>query len=112
MEIKTKKITKQLILFELFGKFNIEEVLRFEEAVNTAMQDAPAAIAINMESIKYIDSSGIGSLIKTMNVAKGKNIDLIITDIDKEILHIFKLAYLDRFFTIMPYREVLEQYSK
>lgn len=112
MEIKTKKISNNLFLFELYGKFNIEEVVRFEEAVNKAMQDSPAAIALNMESIKFIDSSGIGSLIKTMNVAKGKNIDLVITDIDKDILHIFKLAYLDRFFTIMPYKELLEQYSK
>ncbi len=112
MDIKRKIIGNKLVLFELYGKFNIEEVLHFEEAVNMVMQDAPTAIAINMESIKYIDSSGIGSLIKTMNIAKGKNIDFVITDIDKEILHIFKLAYLDRFFTIMPYNELLEHYSK
>ncbi len=112
MEIITKKISNTLVLLELSGKFNIEEVLHFEEVVNKAMQDAPAAIAINMKSIKYIDSSGIGSLIKTMNVAKSKNIDLVITEIDKDILHIFKLAYLDRFFTIMPYKEILEKHSK
>lgn len=112
MEIKIKKINQRIVLLELFGKFNIEEVVRFEETINRIMEDKPAAIAINMEEIKYIDSSGIGSLIKTMNIAKGKNIDLVITDIDKDILHIFKLAYLDRFFTIMPYEEFFEQYSK
>ncbi len=112
MEIQTKKISNDLVVCELDGRFNIEEVLHFEEAMNKAMESSPRAIAINMESIKYIDSSGIGSLIKTMNIAKGKNIDFVITDIDKEILHIFKLAYLDRFFTIMTYKELLEQYSK
>jgi len=32
-------------------------------------------------------------------------------DLDKEILHIFKLAYLDRFFTISTQEEIIEKYS-
>jgi anti-sigma B factor antagonist len=112
MDIRTKKITNSVVLVELSGKFNIEEVFHFEEYLDEIMNNMPSAIAINMEEIKYIDSSGIGSLIKTMNIAKGKNIDLVITSIDKEILHIFKIAYLDRFFSIMSYQEFLDHYSK
>jgi len=82
-----------------------------EKAINELIEESPRTLSLNMAELKYIDSSGIGSLIKAMNITKNRDIDLVITDLDKEILHIFKLAYLDRFFTISTQEEIIEKYS-
>lgn len=111
MEIKLNKVNRDLIIVRISGRFNIEEVISFEKAVNEVIEQSPKALSLDMSGLKYIDSSGIGSLIKAMNIAKNKNIDLVITDLDKEIMHIFKLAYLDRFFTISTQEEIFKKYS-
>ena len=111
MEIKLNKVNRDLIIVRISGRFNIEEVINFEKAVNEVIEQSPKALSLDMSELKYIDSSGIGSLIKAMNIAKNKNIDLVITDLDKEIMHIFKLAYLDRFFTISTQEEIFKKYS-
>lgn len=111
MEIKLNKVNRDLIIVRISGRFNIEEVISFEKAVNEVIEQTPKALSLDMSELKYIDSSGIGSLIKAMNIAKNKNIDLVITDLDKEIMHIFKLAYLDRFFTISTQEEIFKKYS-
>ena len=111
MEIKLNKVNTDLVIVRISGRFNIEEVISFEKAVNEVIEQTPKALSLDMSGLKYIDSSGIGSLIKAMNIAKNKNIDLVITDLDKEIMHIFKLAYLDRFFTISTQEEILKKFA-
>ncbi|HPA70730.1 MAG: STAS domain-containing protein [Spirochaetes bacterium] len=110
MEIKIQKVNQNLVIVKIDGRFNIEEVITFEKAINDIIDQGPKAVSLNMSELKYIDSSGIGSLIKAMNIAKNKDIELVITDLDKEIMHIFKLAYLDRFFTICTQEEILNRY--
>lgn len=110
MEIKINKVNQQLFIVRLSGKFNIEEVINFEKTINDIIAQSPQALSLNMSDLKYIDSSGIGSLIKAMNIAKNRDIDLVITDLDQEIMHIFKLAYLDRFFTITTHEDILKKY--
>jgi anti-sigma B factor antagonist len=110
MEINFTR-AQSLVIARLTGRFNIEEVINFEKVINNLIVESPRVICLNMAGLRYIDSSGIGSLIKAMNITKNKDIDLIITDLDKDILHIFKLAYLDRFFNISTQDEVLKKYS-
>ncbi len=111
MEIGQKKINERLYLIGITGRFNIEEVFNFEKVINSVILQNPEAICIDLSGLKYIDSSGIGSLIKAMNITKNKNIELILTDLSTEIMNIFKLAYLDRFFTLSTKEDTLNNYA-
>ena len=99
MKIQSK-IADSVLVISLSGKFNIEEVAKFEEAVSMDLTKKLKAIAINFSEIEYIDSSALGSLIKLMNKAKNINIDFILYDMTQPIFSIFRLAYLDKFFSI------------
>ncbi|MCX7678058.1 MAG: STAS domain-containing protein [Spirochaetes bacterium] len=112
MEIKTKKITDKIYTIKLSGKFTIEDVCEFELSINKLIEEWPESIAVNMEDVEYIDSSGIGALIKATNLAKGNNINLVITNINNDILQILKFAYLDRFFKIIDHNEFLKESLK
>jgi anti-anti-sigma factor len=111
MEIGQKKINERLVLINITGRFNIEEVFNFEKVINDVILLDPEAICIDLSGLKYIDSSGIGSLIKAMNITKNKNIDLILSDLNTEIMNIFKLAYLDRFFNLSTRADTLKKFA-
>ena len=105
-------ITDSILLISLSGKFNIEEVSRFEEAIALDLTKKLKAISINFSEIEYIDSSALGSLIKLMNKAKNINIEFILFDMTQPILSIFRLAYLDKFFSITTSVELKKKFPE
>ena len=103
-------VTDSVLVINLSGKFNIEEVAKFEEAISVDLTKKLKAIAINFSEVEYIDSSALGSLIKLMNKAKNISIDFILFDMTQPILSIFRLAYLDKFFSIMTSDDLRVKY--
>ncbi|HEY1406474.1 MAG TPA: STAS domain-containing protein [Spirochaetota bacterium] len=99
MKIRTKN-ESAILLVMISGKFNIEEVVKFEEAISFDSSKGISAIAIDFTEVEYIDSSALGSLIKLMNKAKNVNIEFILYNMSQPIMSIFRLAYLDKFFSI------------
>jgi anti-anti-sigma factor len=111
MEITTNFINNELAIIRLEGRFNIEEIVHFESEIKGIINNKVKSIAINLSSLKYIDSSGIGSLIKSANLSKNENVGLYLVDMSPEILNIFKLAYLDKFFTIIKTSELNSRFN-
>ena len=103
-------VTDSVLVITLSGKFNIEEVAKFEEAISVDLTKKLKAIAINFSEVEYIDSSALGSLIMLMNKAKNIGIDFILFDMTQPILSIFRLAYLDKFFSIMTADDLRTKY--
>jgi anti-anti-sigma factor len=110
MKIRTRA-EGTILVVKISGKFNIEEVVKFEESVVINPGSGVASIAIDFTEVEYIDSSALGSLIKLMNKAKNVNIEFILYNMTQPILSIFKLAYLDKFFTITTSADLSKKYS-
>lgn len=111
MEMKLNTLGEVRII-ELIGKFDIESTEQFEETFQGELKHKPSAIAINMKKLDYIDSSGIGALIKSLNSIKNNKGVLILFGLKQMILNIFKLAKLDLFFQIMTEENFLKKYGK
>lgn len=111
MEIKTKEVNSDFIILRLIGRFNIEEVLKFEEEFEKHLA-MKKYIVLDLSAMKYIDSSGIGSLIKAMNFSKNMSIEFVLLDVNPSILNVFKLAYLDKFFVIVSSDDLQNRYPQ
>ncbi len=109
MEIKTVEPSDKTVILEMTGRLNIEEVNFFESEYDKFIT-WKRYIALDMGGINYIDSSGIGALIKAMNMAKNINAELLLLELKPTVMNVFKLAYLDKFFTIIDRKELLERY--
>lgn len=59
-------------------------------------------ITINLEEISYIDSSGLATLIECLQETEKYGGKMLLVVARKKILDVFKLARLDRVFTIAP----------
>jgi HptB-dependent secretion and biofilm anti anti-sigma factor len=101
-----------VLVLGLSGKFNIEEVTKFEETAPLETLKSLKAVAIDFSEVEYIDSSALGSLIKMMNKAKNLGVEFNLYNMPQPILSIFKLAYLDKFFMITNDADLKAKYPK
>lgn len=111
MEISTSSRSNALVL-HLIGKFDIEQASAFESSFNEILAQKPANIGLDMNGVTYIDSSAIGSIIKSLNLIKNVGGNIVLFGLKPMILNVFKLARLDNFFTIITTEEFNAQYPE
>ncbi|MDF3820295.1 STAS domain-containing protein [Leptospira sp. 96542] len=109
MELKLNTVGK-IKSIEIAGKFDIESTEEFESIFAKLVEPNPPVVAIDMNRLDYIDSSGIGSLIKSLNVLKNKKGKLILVGMKPMIQNVFKLAKLDMFFEILNADDFTKKY--
>ncbi|EMY61056.1 STAS domain-containing protein [Leptospira terpstrae] len=109
MELKLNT-TGKIKTIEIAGKFDIESTEEFESIFAKLIEPNPSIVSIDMSRLDYIDSSGIGSLIKSLNSLKNKKGKLILVGMKPMIQNVFKLAKLDMFFEIMTASDFQSKY--
>ncbi|MBM9546679.1 STAS domain-containing protein [Leptospira sp. 201903074] len=109
MELKLNA-TGKIKTIEIAGKFDIESTEEFESIFAKLIEPNPSIVSIDMSRLDYIDSSGIGSLIKSLNSLKNKKGKLILVGMKPMIQNVFKLAKLDMFFEIMNANDFQSKY--
>ncbi|MCB1200090.1 MAG: STAS domain-containing protein [Leptospiraceae bacterium] len=99
MEIRTV-IRKGATELKPAGKLDIEKAESFElEFAKLLSQVKEKIVGLNLSRIEYIDSSGLGALIKALNAAKNQGISMILFGAPPKIQSIFQIARLEKFFT-------------
>ncbi len=82
------------------GEFMIGNTSKLMEIWQDQLEKRPKVIGINCKELVYMDSSALGTLVKFLNHASVKSIDLQFYEMKPSILNIFKITKLDNFFTI------------
>ena len=93
------------------GKYDIEELLFFSTLFTDEISKKPPVIALDLMELTYIDSSGIGSLIRYMNMAGEENIVFLCYNLNKNIENIFKISKLDQFIPILSIEDFKKKYK-
>ncbi len=55
---------------------------------------------LNLGNIKFIDSTGIGILISALKVARERNLKLVLSNIQPDVMNLLQLMKLDKVFNI------------
>ena len=100
-----------IVNIKLIGKYDIEELLFFSTVFSDEISKRPEIIALDLEELTYIDSSGIGSLIRYVNIALKENIEFICYNLNKNIENIFKISKLDQFLNILSNDDYQKKYA-
>lgn len=85
----------------LNGELDLYNAPRLEKIFNALVQKDKLSFIIDFENVKYIDSSGIGVLLKINGIAKGRDLDFILSSINGEVHNVLKLTNLIQFFPIV-----------
>ena len=62
--------------------------------------DLGKPVLVDLSGVSYIDSSGIASLVETLQTAKKKDCALVLVCVSEACLRVLKLARLDKVFSI------------
>jgi len=100
----------EVAILHCHGMFTLEDIEDFKNKTERLLNKAGRRILMNMRNITHIDSSAIGELILFMNAAKNRSIDVILVDVGPEIINIFRMAHLDRFFKISTSSEIKKEF--
>lgn len=105
-----KELRKDCLIVKLSGEFVFDEVNNFENFIKKNL-GKNRNIAINMRGLTFLDSSGMGSLVKLLNLMKQKSGNFFIYNVSEDILRIIEVADLLSFFKIVKESEILSNYS-
>lgn len=77
MEIKDFiNTTTGIRTIELYGDLDLFAAVKATEKLLRAIADAVYQVHIDLRNVNYLDSSGVGTIIKALQFAKTKNIKL------------------------------------
>lgn len=110
MEI-TKRKAGDTIVIEISGSLDIYTAPDFKTFLQSNVNKENKTIIVNMEKLNYIDSSGIGMLIKSLNFIKEWNGQLQLANLKDSLFKIFKVAGLTAYFQFLSEKEFKEKYS-
>ncbi|MBD2438407.1 STAS domain-containing protein [Nostoc sp. FACHB-110] len=68
--------------------------------VSNVLESGADIVLIDMKHVKFIDSSGLGSLVSAMQLARGANAQLFICSISEQVKMLFELTKVNKIFQI------------
>jgi anti-sigma B factor antagonist len=93
----------------LSGEFDMSNSYRARDAILEILRDTDMDLLIDLEEVKYIDSSAVATLIEGYKACKEKGAAYALAHTTDRVEKVLKLTRLDHFFTIYPDRETAYQ---
>jgi len=84
----------------LYGEVDIYNADSLKAELHALIEERQADIVIDCESLKYIDSTGLGVLVSALKKAKEAERSIQIINLKPYIAKIFTLTGLDKIFVI------------
>jgi len=111
LNIKVNQLA-DVVIIDLEGEFDIDVIRMVETTWSEAVGKKPSVIGFNCKDLKFIDSSALGTLVKFMNSASNKKINLALFNVAPSIISILKTSRLDKFFTIHSKEDFERKYMQ
>ena len=83
------------------GEINFRSDERLIEAVNELLNGEFKRVTFDLSETRYIDSSGMGVLVRIKHVLNGADMDLVLTNVSELIMDTFGVTKLTRVFQII-----------
>ena len=109
MEVKIHQKNDYTVLM-LKGSLDIYTSLDLKNSIDQITLKPEISLIFDLSNVDYVDSSGIGTLIKIVNQVHDANGDFYITGLKPMIEKIFKVAGLMTYFTILSEQEFNSKY--
>ena len=71
----------------------------------TMFQSGTANLILDLSTVKYVDSSGLSSILVANRMAKEENGCMVLIGIQDHVMKLIKISKLDQVLTILPTKE-------
>jgi anti-sigma B factor antagonist len=98
------RTTGQTRIVDLDGDVDLTSSPELRETLFEGLREAPR-VALNLGTIRYIDSSGIAVLLETLREAQRLNRTFVLFGMNPSVHEVFKLTHVTRIFQIAETEE-------
>ena len=77
----------------------------FQHQIEQSVESGVHTILIDFSNVTFMDSSGLGALVKALKTLKAAEVNLFICSINEQIKMLFELTSMDGYFSILGDRE-------
>lgn len=106
------QIFNNIGIIELTGHFELSTVNHIERCFRKLILERYPVVAFNLKKLSYIDSSGIGSFIRCVNLGLKEGSKTVFFGANENIKTVFRLSKLDTFITIVSEEEFQNGFCK
>ncbi|ACM23227.1 Putative anti-sigma factor antagonist [Thermotoga neapolitana DSM 4359] len=105
--LKLEKIEQEdKIIVKVHGEIDAYNSSELKEQLrNLVSSTDKKKIVLDLSSVSYMDSAGLGTLVVILKDAKINGKEFILSSLKESILRIFKLTHLDKIFKIVDTTE-------
>ena len=96
----TSSHDEDLCVVRLAGEVDVYTAPKLKEALAAAMDEGCGRIAIDLEGVDFMDSSGLGALVGGLRRAKEASVALVVVGPREQILKVFRITGLDKVFPV------------
>lgn len=112
MELKIRK-SGDIYIIDVNGEMDLYNSYKLKELVMKMLEKKVQSFIVNLESVDYIDSSGVGALIYICSTIKKMNLNLKIVNIHGSVKKVIELTKLMGYFPIAgTVEEAIKQISQ
>lgn len=98
--IKSVRREKGVIFVEVTGDIDLYRSVELRENLLTLVAEKPKATIINMSEVGFMDSSGLATLVETLQLSRRDGGELKLVGVQDRVRSIFEISRLDSIFQI------------
>ena len=93
-------MTSVLQVIEPTGILDGTKTKEFNERINKSIESGTQIILVDFKNVTFMDSSGLGSLVKALKASKAADTKLCLCSINEQIKILFELTNMEQYFSI------------
>lgn len=99
LEVNTQREPDATIV-SLSGEVDLRTSPKLRSTFLELLDEKPARIVVNLADVKYVDSSGVGTIVELNRRALKADSKVVLVGLQQRVRSLFEITQLDKFFTI------------
>ena len=99
-------------IIEPKGIFDGTKINDFQKQIEQSVESGVHTILVDFSAITFMDSSGLGGLVKAFKTVEAAEVGFFICSINEQVRILFELTSMDRYFNLVEDREEFARRSK
>ncbi|MHB2018723.1 MAG: STAS domain-containing protein [Candidatus Xenobia bacterium] len=100
IKVNTRQLSEGVYAVEVQGEIDVYTSPRVKETINELIEGSHYNFVINLEGVRYIDSTGLGVLIGALKKVREHNGRIVLICTNPQIKKIFNITGLIKIFEI------------
>ena len=98
--------SSDVLIFQLTGPVTLSNLFGLQDQLRAG--DVPRATILDLSSVPYMDSAGMGAIVNYYVYCQNRGIKLVVAGVSSRVMELFKMTRVDTVMTFAPSAEEAE----